>query len=72
VDEGKFNLVYFWAVLGSALIIMLLSWSPIRIAVPEPWVVEWTTWLASWVALGVTARGLWIISKAVERYFDRR
>lgn len=69
MPTSKINLTYFWAVVILGVVIVLLSWFAIPVKGPESWVTEWTVWLATYVGIGVSARGLWIISDAVAAHF---
>ena len=68
----KTNLAYFWGVLAVGLVIFLLSQLTDVIDQPDRWVTEWTNWLMTYVGIGVTARGLWIISDALAKRIERQ
>jgi hypothetical protein len=67
MSDSNTNFNYFWAVVIAGVFIVSLSLLPIPINGPKPWVNEWTVWLASYIGIGVSARGLWVISDAIAK-----
>ena len=47
-------------IVGIALIV--LSFLPVNIDGPKLWLTEWTKWLAIYVGIAVSARGIWYIT----------
>jgi hypothetical protein len=67
MTSEKIRLGYFLSVLGLGGLIFIAAMLGLPIETPPPWVTEWTTWLASYVGIGVTARGLWVVSDAIAK-----
>lgn len=65
MPNGNTDYRYFMWVLILAGALFLASQLPIPIKGPESWLKEWTTWFATYIGIGVSARGLWIISKEI-------
>lgn len=50
-----------WTI-GVGIVLIAFSLLPIRIDGPEPWLIEWTKWLAIYVGVAVSARGIWYVT----------
>ena len=65
------DLSYFKGVLAVGIVIFLLSQFPEFLDPPQEWVIAWTDWLMIYVGIGVSARGLWIISEAIAKRIEK-
>ena len=53
-----------WAI-GVGILLIVLSFLPVHVDGPKSWLTEWTIWLATYVGIAVSARGVWYITNAV-------
>ena len=51
--------------IGVGIILIALSFLPVHVDGPELWLTEWTIWLATYVGIAVSARGIWYITNAL-------
>ncbi len=50
-----------WSI-GVGIALVVLSFLPANIDGPQLWLTEWTKWLAIYVGIAVSARGIWTIT----------
>ena len=62
----------FWTfvILGVIVVVASTIWPDF--SPPAPWVDPWTTWLATWLGIGVVVRGFWVVGDSAARYFDKK
>jgi len=64
--------IVFWVFVALGVVIFFLSIGDAPIPEPAAWVDPWTTWLATWMGIGVVVRGFWVVGDSAARYFDAK
>ena len=72
MSDRTSNVIVFWVFVVVGILIFFASIGGAQIPEPAAWVDPWTTWLATWLGIGVVVRGFWVAGDAGARYFDKK
>lgn len=72
MSDQMIKRIVFWVFVILGIFIFVASQRWPDFPPPAPWVDPWTTWLATWLGIGVVVRGFWVVANSAARYFDKK